>query len=85
MRTSVRLLTVIVLASLGTIGAAHATAAQTGPAVGGWLYDSFGSYFWLFVASCGIGLGAVAIGLTFRPPSVAPAALPGPTVARLSG
>ena len=36
MRTSVRLLTVIVLATLGTIGAAHATAAQTGPAVGGW-------------------------------------------------
>jgi hypothetical protein len=36
MRRSVRLLTVVVLASLATIGVAHVTAAQTGPAVGGW-------------------------------------------------
>jgi cyanate permease len=54
-----------------------------GPVAGGWLYDSLGSYFWLFIASCGIGIGAVAVGLTFRPPTVAPAILPSPSAARL--
>ena len=34
---------------------------------GGWLYDAFGSYAWLFIGSSAIGLGAVAIALTFRP------------------
>ena len=46
-----------------------------GPWAGGWLYDAFGSYFWLFVGSFGIGLGAVAIAFTFRPPAEALAAL----------
>jgi hypothetical protein len=53
--------------------------------VGGWLYDSFGSYFWLFIASSAIGLGAVAIAFTFRPPTAAPVVLPRPSPARLSG
>jgi len=47
-----------------------------GPWAGGWLYDTFGGYFWLFIGSFGIGLGAVAIALTFRPPRLLPAALP---------
>ncbi|HUM16620.1 MAG TPA: MFS transporter [Candidatus Nitrosotalea sp.] len=55
-----------------------------GPVAGGWLYDSYGSYFWLFIASSGIGLGAVAIGLTFRPPVLAGAVMASPRVARLS-
>jgi hypothetical protein len=33
------------------------------------VYDVFGSYFWLYIGSFGIGLGAVAIALTFRPPA----------------
>jgi MFS family permease len=37
-----------------------------GPWAGGWLYDAFGDYFWLYVGSFGIGLGAVAIAFTFR-------------------
>ena len=49
--------------------------------VGGWLYDAFGSYFWLFIGSFAIGLGAVAIALTFRPPRPIPAALPSPVAA----
>ena len=50
------------VAMLSTIGMA------TGPWAGGWVYDNLGSYFWLYIASCGIGLGAVAIAFTFRPP-----------------
>jgi MFS family permease len=50
------------VAMLSTIGMA------IGPWTGGWVYDNLGSYFWLYVVSCGIGLGAVAIAFTFRPP-----------------
>jgi MFS family permease len=45
-----------------------------GPWLGGWIYDNLGGYFWLYIASCAIGLGAVGIALTFRPPA-APLAL----------
>ena len=31
-----------------------------GPAVGGWIYDTTGSYGWLYIGSFGIGLGAMA-------------------------
>jgi MFS family permease len=37
---------------------------------GGWLYDSFGSYLWLYIGSSAIGLGAIAIAVTFRRPHV---------------
>jgi hypothetical protein len=43
--------------------------------------DAFGSYAWLFIGSSGIGLGALAIASTFRPPRALPAALPAPSVA----
>jgi MFS family permease len=46
-----------------------------GPWAGGWLFDTFGSYFWLYIGSFGIGLGAVAIAFTFRPPERRPVAL----------
>jgi len=45
---------------------------------GGWLYDVFGSYAWLFIGSTAIGLGAIFIALTFRPPQRAPLAAPVP-------
>jgi MFS family permease len=48
---------------------------------GGWFYDAFGGYGWLYVGSAGIGLGAVSIALTFRPPRRVPAALPTPSPA----
>ena len=51
-----------------------------GPWTGGWLYDADGSYLWLYIGSFGIGLGAVAIALTFRPPGELSLALPGPTI-----
>jgi len=52
-----------------------------GPWAGGWLFDTFGSYFWLFIGSFGIGLGAVAIALTFRSPRRLPVVLPTPSLA----
>jgi len=52
-----------------------------GPLAGGWLYDAFGSYAWLFIGSSGVGPGAMAIAFTFRPPRPFPAALPSPSVA----
>jgi len=36
-----------------------------GPALGGWIFDHTGGYGWLYLASFGVGLGAVAIALTF--------------------
>jgi MFS family permease len=69
--------------TFGAVALVSTLGMALGPPVGGWLYDSLGSYFWLFIASCGIGLGAVAIGLMFRPPTTAPAVLPSPSVARL--
>ena len=58
---------------MGTAFGAVAMISTLGMAIGPWaggsLYDAFGSYFWLYIGSFGIGLGAVAIALTFRPPS----------------
>ena len=70
---------------MGTVfGAAALTSTlgmALGPVAGGWLYDALGSYFWLFIASFGIGLGAAAIALTFRPARQLPVGLPRPSVA----
>jgi MFS family permease len=55
-------------ATFGAVALTSTLAMALGPVAGGWLYDAFGSYFWMFVGSVGIGLGAVAIALTFRPP-----------------
>lgn len=38
-----------------------------GPAIGGWIFDRFGSYAGMHLSSLAIGLGAVAIALTFPP------------------
>jgi hypothetical protein len=45
------------------------------------MVDAFGSYAWLFIGSSGIGLGAVAIASTFRPPRARPDALAAPSLA----
>ena len=65
----------------GAAGFASTLGMALGPLAGGWLYDAFGSYAWLFIGSCGIGLGAVAIASTFRPPRGLPAAVPSPSAA----
>lgn len=45
-----------------------------GPFVGGWLFDRFGSYAWMYLGSMGVGLAAVAMALLF--PSTARPAPP---------
>jgi MFS family permease len=47
---------------------------------GGWIHDAFGTYAWLFVSSTAIGVMAIVLALTFRPPRV-PVARVAPSVA----
>ncbi len=60
---------------MGSAFGAVSLAATLGMAVGPWigasLYDRLGSYGWMFIGSAAIGLGAMAISLTFRPPRAA--------------
>src|ERR1700722_12839227 len=49
-----------VVAMISTLGMA------LGPPVGGWLFDWFGGYGWLYVASSGIGIAGVLIAITVR-------------------
>jgi MFS family permease len=67
--------------AFGAVAFVSTLGMSLGPLVGGWLYDALGSYFWLYMGSFGIGLGAVAIAFTFRPPRQMPVALPVPSVA----
>jgi len=61
--------------AFGAVAMVSTLGMAIGPWLGGWLFDSFGSYFWLYVGSFGIGVGAVAIAVTFRPPERQPAAI----------
>lgn len=38
---------------------------SAGPVVGGWIFDQFGGYSWLFFASLGLAVGAMAIAFAF--------------------
>jgi MFS family permease len=58
-----------VVAMISTFGMA------LGPAVGGWLFDRFGGYGWLYVASSSIGIAGVLIAMTVRPLRPQPLAL----------
>ena len=64
----------------GAVNMASTLGMALGPWAGGWLYDIYGSYFWLYIGSFGIGLGAVAIALTFRPPRELSIGLPSPSI-----
>lgn len=71
------------LPMMGTIIGGSSTAGSlgmaTGPLLGGWIFDKTGNYGWLYIASFGMGLGAVLIASTFRPfPKPRPAAVESP-------
>lgn len=56
---------------MGTVFGAAAMISSLGmalgPAAGGWIFDTFGGYGFLYIGSFGIGLAAVAIALAFPP------------------
>jgi MFS family permease len=58
---------------LGTVlGAATMISSlgmALGPLGGGWIFDRFGSYAWMYIGSFALGVGAVAIALAFPPVS----------------
>jgi MFS family permease len=58
-------------ATFGAATMASTVGMAIGPLTGGWIFDNFGAYHWLYVGSFAVGLGAVAVALTFRPPRVA--------------
>ena len=69
---------------MGSVFGAAALVSTIGMALGPWaggtLYDTFGDYFWLYIGSFGIGLGAVAVAYTFRSLRPLPAAVATPAV-----
>jgi MFS family permease len=52
---------------IGGLSMAGGLGMATGPVAGGLIYDTFGSYAGLYIASWVLGLGAFFIILTFRP------------------
>jgi MFS family permease len=61
--------------AFGAVSLAATFGMAAGPLIGGWLYDAVGTYAWMFIGSAAIGLGAVAIAATFRPPRAVTATL----------
>jgi MFS family permease len=59
------------LRMMGTVIGGSAMAGSlgmsAGPVLGGWIYDTTGSYGWLYIGSFAMGLGAFLIAMTFRP------------------
>jgi MFS family permease len=65
----------------GVLGAATMTSSlgmSFGPVAGGWAYDQFGDYTWLYLGSAAVGLAAVAIAFTFPKPTLPISAEPKP-------
>lgn len=58
------------LRMMGTIIGATAMAGSlgmaSGPLAGGFIYDRFASYGWLYIGACGVGIGAFLVALTFK-------------------
>jgi MFS family permease len=53
---------------LGAAAMVSSLGMAIGPWIGGWIYDTFGTYAPLYIYSFAIGLGAAAIALAFPPP-----------------
>ena len=64
---------------IGGTAMAGSLGMATGPVAGGLIYDALGSYRWLYIGSCALGVGSFLIALTFKPfPKEQPAALIAP-------
>jgi MFS family permease len=51
----------------GVVAMIAALGMALGPPVGGWLFDTFGGYGWLYVGSSAIGITAALMAMTVRP------------------
>jgi MFS family permease len=58
---------------LGAATMASSIGMSFGPLAGGWAFDTYGTYAWLYIGSAIVGLGAVIIALGFPKPSVSTA------------
>jgi MFS family permease len=56
----------------GAVVMISTTGMAIGPWAGGYVFDHFGGYWWLYIGSCAIGLGAAVIAWCFRPPHAEP-------------
>ena len=52
---------------IGGTAMAGSLGMSVGPLAGGWIFDTYATYAWLYVASFGIGIGAVLTAQAFRP------------------
>ena len=52
---------------IGGTAMAGGLGMAAGPLVGGLIYDSLGTYTWLYIGSWGMGIGAFLIAMTFKP------------------
>jgi MFS family permease len=52
---------------IGGTAMAGSLGMATGPMLGGWLYDTYGSYGSLYLVAWGFGIIAVVMAMTFRP------------------
>ena len=51
----------------GAISALASLGMAFGPWAGGWVFDTYASYSWLYIGSFSVGLAAVAVAFTFKP------------------
>ncbi len=58
---------------LGAAAMVSSLGMALGPSLGGWIFDTAGSYTWLYIGSLAVGLGAAAIALAFPPSGLRPA------------
>jgi MFS family permease len=52
---------------IGGTALAGGLGMATGPLAGGLIFDTFGSYTWLYIGAWGMGIGAFLIASTFKP------------------
>jgi len=50
---------------IGAAGILSALGMALGPLLGGWIFDRYGSYTWMYIGSMAVGLGAAAIAVWF--------------------
>jgi predicted MFS family arabinose efflux permease len=63
---------------LGAATMASSIGMSFGPVAGGWAYDAFGDYAWLYLGSAAAGLAAAAIAFAFPKPPLPMQAQPEP-------